>query len=148
MYLNGIVLISSVLDFATIRTRVGNDMPYIGFLPTYTATAWYHHKLPPALQGDFDRAIAEAREFALGEYASALLQGSDLTAADRTRVTLRMAELTGLSTKYIEQSDLRVTPSRFRKELLRDQGLTVARLDSGVPGGKGSCVASGSRGAT
>ena len=130
MYLNGIVLISSVLDFATIRTRVGNDMPNIGFLPTYTATAWYHHKLPPALQGDFDRAIAEAREFALGEYASALLQGSDLAAADRARVTRRMAELTGLSTEYIEQSDLRVTPSRFRKELLREQGLTVARLDS------------------
>ncbi len=129
MYLNGIVLISSVLDFATLRSRVGNDLPFIGFLPTFAATAWYHGKLGPRFE-DFNEAIDSAREYAIGDYASALLRGASLPAERRAEVVRRLAELTGLSAEYIEQSNLRVTPTRFRKELLRDAGLTVARLDS------------------
>ncbi len=77
MYLNGIMLVSTVLDFLNYDFNPGNDMPYILFLPTYTATAWYHHKLPDDLQADLQKTLAEVEEFALTEYSLALLQGSE-----------------------------------------------------------------------
>lgn len=128
--LNGIVLVSSVLDFATIRTAENNDRPYITFLPTYTATAWYHKKLPPDLQADLRKALDEARAFALGEYATALLKGNRLSEAERKAVAQKVARLTGLSPTYVELANLRIEPGRFRKELLRDRRLVTGRLDS------------------
>ena len=83
IYLNGIVLVSSVLDFQTLSFAPGNDLPYILFLPSETAAAWYHKKLPPDLQADLKKALAESEQFALGEYSHALLQGSTLSVSER-----------------------------------------------------------------
>lgn len=128
--LNGIVLVSTVLDFATIRNAENNDRPYITFLPTYTATAWYHKKLAPELQADLKRALDEARGFALGEYAAALLKGNRLSESERKAVAQKVARYTGLSPQFIEEANLRIEAGRFRKELLRDRRLVTGRLDS------------------
>ena len=130
MYLNGIMLISSILDFSTASFATGNDLPYILFLPSYTATAWYHGRLAAELQRDLQAALRESEAFAGGAYASALLQGDALADAERARVVASLARLTGLSEEFIEQVNLRPTIGRFTKELLRDQRRTVGRLDS------------------
>jgi hypothetical protein len=128
--LNGIVLVSTVLDFATIRPAENNDRPNITFLPTYTATAWYHKKLAPELQADLKKTLDEARAFALGEYATALLKGNRLTEAERKAVAQKVARYTGLPAEFVEQANLRIDSGRFRKELLRDKRLATGRLDS------------------
>jgi carboxypeptidase C (cathepsin A) len=127
--LNGIVLVSTVLDFASIRNAENNDRPYITFLPTFTATAWYHKKLPADLQGDLKKAVDEARAFALGEYATALIKGNRLTEAERKAVAQKVARYTGLAPEFVEQANLRIEAGRFRKELLRDKRLVTGRLD-------------------
>jgi len=132
--LNGIVLVSSVIDFRTLYDAPGNDLHYIVFLPTYTATAWYHKKLPPDLQGDLDKTLDEARTFAFGEYLLALTKGNRLSPKDNRAVAEKAARYTGLSVDFIQQANLRVTPSRFRKELLRDRRLMTGRLDSRFTG--------------
>jgi carboxypeptidase C (cathepsin A) len=134
LYLNGITLISSVLNFETISFAPGNDLPFALFLPTYTATAWYHKKLPKDLQGELEKAVGEARRFAGNEYAAALMKGDKLTATERTGVVHELARLTGLSEAFIEESNLRVSEPRFTKELLRDQRKTVGRYDSRLEG--------------
>ena len=134
MYLNGIMLVSSILDFQTASFTAGNDLPYILFLPTYTATAWYHKRLAAGLQRDLKTALAEAERFALGDYALALLQGATLPADRRAAIAQRLSALTGLSVEYIERTDLRIEIHRFVKELLRDQRRTVGRLDSRFQG--------------
>lgn len=134
MFLNGIMLISSILNFQTTRFATGNDLPNILFLPTYTATAWYHNRLSADLQADLESALEQAEEFALGEYASALMLGNDLPAERRASVVSELARLTGLSAEYIEQTNLRVKIFRFTKELMRDQRTTVGRLDSRFTG--------------
>jgi len=129
--LNGVVLVSAILNFQTARFDTGNDLPYILYLPTYTATAWYHRALPEDLQRrDLEDVLELARRFALGPYARALLEGDDLGADDRRRIVEQLARFTGLSSKYIEQANLRVSIRRFTKELLRDRRRTVGRLDS------------------
>ena len=127
--LNGIILVSTVLDMSTIRFDGPNDLPYITNLPTYTAIAWYHKQLGADLQGDLPKTLAASRAFAIGEYATALLKGSRLSAAERADVARKVARFTGLDAGYVEQANLRVNPSRFRKELLRDRRLSVGRLD-------------------
>ena len=134
MYLNGIMFISSILNFITAQFDEGNDLPYILFLPTYTATAWYHHKLSDQLQADLEKAVAEARDFALNEYTLALMKGNTLKGEERQQIIGRLAALTGLSKAYIEGTNLRINIHRFCKELLRGQGLTVGRLDSRYTG--------------
>jgi carboxypeptidase C (cathepsin A) len=134
MNLNGIMLLSSVLNFGTIAFDPGNDLPYILFLPTYTAAAWYHKKLPKDLQGDLQKAIAESKAFAAGEYSAALLKGDTISAAERTQVTQKLARLTGLSATVIERNRLRVPMFRFSKELLHDQGRIIGRYDSRIVG--------------
>lgn len=134
-YLNGIVLISSILNFGTARFDSGNDLPYIVFLPTYTATAWYHKRLPAELQQrPLEDVLTESRNFALGDYTRALMQGDRLGEADRRAIVARLAQLTGLSPAYIEQTNLRVDIDRFDKELLRNQRRTAGRLDSRFTG--------------
>ncbi|MHC4936529.1 MAG: S10 family peptidase [Planctomycetota bacterium] len=130
MYLNGLMLVSSILQFQTARFDVGNDLPSILFLPTYTATAWYHGQLAADLQEDLPRALAEAEEFALGDYTLALMRGSRLEGEERERIAGRLARLTGLSEEFVLDCDLRPSISRFVKELRRDEGITVGRLDS------------------
>ena len=130
MYLNGVMLVSSILNFQTARFAEGNDLPYVLFLPTYTATAWYHHRLEADLQASLANALKEAEDFALGEYAAALMLGDDLPPARYDAVARQLARLTGLSEAYVRRTDLRISIWRFTKELLRDQRRTVGRLDS------------------
>ncbi len=134
IYLNGITLISTVLNFETISFARGNDLPYALFLPSYTAAAWYHKKLPKDLQGDLEKALGESRRFAGNEYSVALMKGDKLTTAERANVVHELARLTGLSEQYISQSNLRVPEDRFTKELLRDQRKTIGRYDSRLEG--------------
>lgn len=134
MMLNGVVLISSVLNWQNQEFNVGNDMAYILILPTYAATAWYHKKLPPELSGDLRKTLDEVEAFALGDYASALMQGDRLSAEKRREIAARLARYTGLSQDYVERTNLRIEIFRFIKELLRDQRKTVGRLDSRFTG--------------
>jgi len=134
LYLNGIMLISAILNFGTARFDPGNDLPYVLYLPTYTATAWYHHKLSADLQADLSRALQEAEHFAATDYTLALLKGSQLGGEERLGVVRQLSRLTGLSEDYIERTDLRINIHRFCKELRRDEGLVVGRLDSRYTG--------------
>jgi carboxypeptidase C (cathepsin A) len=134
LYLNGIVLVSAILDFSTTEFEAGNDLPYICFLPSETATAWYHKKLPPDLQADQNKALAESEKFALGPYSQALMQGGNLTGAARAAIVKELARLTGLSEDFVDRANLRVHDSQFFKELLRKERLTVGRYDSRMTG--------------
>jgi carboxypeptidase C (cathepsin A) len=134
MYLNGVVLVSSVLNWQDQDFHVGNDMPYVLILPTYTATAWYYKKLPPDLQGDLHTALAEAESFARNEYAQALMQGDLLSAERRREMAAKVARLTGLSPDYVDRANLRIEINRFTKELLRGERKTVGRLDTRFTG--------------
>lgn len=135
IYLNGITFISSVLNFETISFNPGNELPYVLYLPTYTATAWYYKKLPPELQQQtLGKAVQAARDFASNEYTLALMKGNDLAGTERLKVAERTAQLTGLSKQYVQDSNLRISPTPFRKELLRSEGRTIGRYDSRLEG--------------
>ena len=134
MYLNGLVLLSGVLNFQTIVNAPGNDLPYPLYLPAYTAAAHFHNKLPPDLQGDLEAALAECRQFARGEYVSALQQGESLDPAERDKVVAELSRLTGLTTNVIVDNNLRIDPGVFRKQLLHDQGLILGAYDSRLTG--------------
>ncbi|WP_114954769.1 S10 family peptidase [Sphingosinicella terrae] len=129
--LNGIILISTILDFGAGADTPGNEMSYILNLPSMAATALYHGKAQAASVESF---VEEARRFAIGPYAHALFQGSALPAEERASVRRELARFTGLSEAYLDQADLRVLPNRFYKELLRDRGLTIGRLDARYTG--------------
>ena len=132
MYLNGLMLISAVLDFTTIDFYVNNDLPYVLFLPAYAATAWYHGAL--RVRKPLQKLLAEVEKFAQGEYAAALLKGDSLSKRERAAVTEKLARYTGLSADFIERSNLRINDQHFFKELLRERGQTVGRLDSRFTG--------------
>jgi carboxypeptidase C (cathepsin A) len=126
IYLNGIALVSSV-GFG----NWGADDRTIFFLPTLVTSAWYHHLLPPDLQKLSIAEVAEqARRFAHGEYAAAMEKGDELPQAEYQKVVKDLARFTGLSPKYLEQTNLRISPQRWFKELMREKRLTVGRLDS------------------
>jgi carboxypeptidase C (cathepsin A) len=134
LYLNGIMLVSSILNFQTADFHPGNDLPYPLFLPTYTATAWYHRRLDDALQQDLRQTLDEVEAFAGGEYTLALMKGAKLTADERAHIVQKLTRYTGLSADYIERANLRIEIHRFVKELLRDERRTVGRLDSRFTG--------------
>ncbi|HET9326027.1 MAG TPA: peptidase S10 [Candidatus Eisenbacteria bacterium] len=134
LYLNGIMLVSCVLDFQTLDFQPMNDLPYVLFLPSYTATAWYHRRLSADLQKDLQATLRKAEAFARDEYAPALMRNDTLSARERSAVVAKLARFTGLSAEYIERTNLRVEIHRFTKELLRDQRRTVGRLDSRITG--------------
>lgn len=134
MTLNGVILVSSILDFQTTDFDPGNDYPAVLYLPSYTATAWYHGRLDEELQADLKKALAESEEFALGEYSRALLLGDRLDEKTRSEVAVKLARLTGLSERYVRQSNLRIRIYRFVKELLRSEMRTAGRLDSRFKG--------------
>jgi carboxypeptidase C (cathepsin A) len=131
---NGILLISTILNFQTARFARGNDLPYVLFLPTYTAIAWYHKKLPPDLQGDLRKTLAEVERWAATDYTVALAKGDQLPPSERQEVIERLNRYTGLDKKFIDNSDLRIEIQRFDKELLRDEKRTVGRLDGRFKG--------------
>ena len=130
-YLNGIMLVSSILEFQTARFERGNDLPYVLFLPTYAATAHYHKKLRPDYQQkplkDF---LKEVEEFALTDYATALLKGNRLSAAEEKAIAQKVAAYTGLSETYVLRANLRPVIYAFTKELLREDLQVVGRFDS------------------
>jgi carboxypeptidase C (cathepsin A) len=131
MFLNGVILVSTT----ELSYDVGNDLNYALILPHYAATAWYHQQLVPELQNrPLVALLDEVEAFATGEYLSALVKGGYLPEAERTEVVNKLARYTSLSPEFIRDSNLRVERGRFRKELLRDQGLTVGRLDSRYTG--------------
>jgi len=130
IYLSGIALLSSVAF-----SNWGADNRTIFFLPTYVTTAWYHHLLPADLLSlSVEQAAQKAREFAHGEYAEALEKGDQLSAEERQKVVADLARFTGLSAKFIEEANLRVSPARWFKELERDKRRTIGRLDSRFEG--------------
>ena len=129
--LNGIVFVSAVLDFATLREDSNNDLPYVLFLPTLAATAHYHGKLGDEMQGKDAQAVYdEAKAFALGDYATALLKGVKPESEEGRAIAARVAEFTGLGEEFVVDSNLRVGMQRFGKELLREENRTVGRFDS------------------
>jgi carboxypeptidase C (cathepsin A) len=130
--LNGVILISAALDFQGLRSIAHNGRVSQSFLPSYAAAAWYHQRIPDA--ADLPKLLAEAREFALGDYAVALAKGQRMGAEERSRVRKRLAYFTGLSEPYLDSVDLDIHPFRFMKELLRSRGLSVGRLDSRYAG--------------
>jgi carboxypeptidase C (cathepsin A) len=135
MNVNGIMLVSTVLNFETISFARGNDLAYVLYLPTYTATAWYHQKLPPDLQRlPVTEAIAKAENFASRDYNHALLLGTALPADARRGTVKELARLTGLSEDFIDRANLRVSMSRFAAELLRAENRVIGRFDARYKG--------------
>jgi carboxypeptidase C (cathepsin A) len=135
IYLNGITLISSVLNFETLDEASGNELPYALFLPSFTAAAWYHKKLSPELEKEkLPDVVEQARRFAGGDYTLALMKGAKLTSGERAALAKQMARLTGLSEDYILLSNLRVSQFKFFRELLRDQKRSIGRYDSPLVG--------------
>ena len=129
--LNGVILISAILDFQTGDFTPGNDLPFISFLPTYAATAWYHQALPNQTQLlPLPVLLQQVREFALNTYSVALLKGNLLSPQEQDEIARQLHLFTGLNIDYIKQTRLRIDEFRFMKELLRDKGVAVGRLDS------------------
>jgi carboxypeptidase C (cathepsin A) len=131
---NGIILVSTVLNFSTISFAPGNDLPFALFLPTYTATAWFHKRLPADLGGDLPAALGEVEKWAMTDYLLALGKGDRMSAAERREIIGRLARYTGLDESYIDNSNLRIEARRFAVELLRDTKKTVGRYDSRLTG--------------
>ena len=129
--LNGVILLSSILNYG--RRQPGFDQEMINYLPTYAAAAAYHHKLSSA-PADLAAFLTEVREFARGPYALALAKGQELADAERREVAGKLSSYIGLPIDYLMASDLRVPPGRFRKELLRNQRLTLGRYDARFTG--------------
>ncbi len=129
MHLNGIVLISSVLDLSSLTFGPGDDRVYVYYLPSYAAVAWYHKALKnrPANLAAF---VEEARQYGAGDYASALFKGDKLPAAERDAVAKKLSYFTGLSEDYLIKANLRVTLGQFNVELLRSKGMTAGRIDA------------------
>jgi carboxypeptidase C (cathepsin A) len=131
MYINGVILVS----MTNLQYERGTDLSYATVLPYMTATAWYHKKLPADLQAKpLEAVLAESEKYAVNDYQVALFKGGLLGADERTAVAKQLSRLTGLSTDFIARSNIRIEKSRFWKELLRDRGLTVGRLDSRYTG--------------
>ena len=128
---NGIILISTVLDFQTLEFGRTNDLPYVLYIPSYTATAWYHKKLPAELQqASLRQILDQAERWAGSDYRAALAKGDELGDVERRAVLTQLARYTGLSERFLDLNDLRVSESQFGRELLRDQRRTVGRFDS------------------
>ena len=128
MNLNGVVMLSSLLDFRTLRPSAGDDYTHAVFLPGFTATAHHHGKI----EGDRNELFEEARAFAFGPYYQALLQGIDLPAEKKTEIASQLAAFTGLPADFWEKNDLRISASKFRKHLLEDQKKVLGRFDARV----------------
>jgi carboxypeptidase C (cathepsin A) len=134
---NGVILLSQILNFDLSPDRpTGNpgiDLPYQTVLPTYAATAWYHHKLPGERK-NLETLLAEVEQFAMGDYARALAAGSQLSTAERAAIAEKLHQYTGLSVDYILKADLRIDGGEFRQNLRGDDGMTTGRLDSRFSG--------------
>jgi carboxypeptidase C (cathepsin A) len=133
VHLNGVNLLSMVLDLSTLTFGPGDDRPYIYYLPSYAAVAWYHEALPnrPA---SLEQWVDEARKYAVSDYAAALMKGSTLTDAEMTAVAKRLSAFTGLSEDYLKRANLRPTLGQFNAELMRSRRMTAGRIDARFAG--------------
>ena len=134
MYLNGVILVSGVLDFQTLR---GNDLTNTCFLPAFAEVAAYHQKLAPDLQDDPAKRRAEAEAFAAGPYQSALFKGARISDEEAKEIAAQLSRFTSLSEEFILAHDLRVMPRHFQEQLLKSDGLVVGRFDARVTGRDG-----------
>lgn len=141
--MNGIVLVSAVLQFNTLQFPPGDDVPFIVNLPSYAVVAEYLGALPGGRRADLPAFMKEVEDWALTEYATALLAGGTLAAARRQQVIQKLHEYTGLSADYLDKADLRVTAPQFEAELLRGKRLVVGRLDARFTGPAGDMLAQG-----
>jgi len=133
--LNGIMLISTIMNFMTTNFAPGNDLPYVLFLPSYAATAWYHKKLPSDLQAkSVQEVVAEVEAWAANQFLQALGKGDRLTAQERQEAVAKLSRYTGLDQRFIDDANLRVNLTLFRKELLRAERRSIGRLDSRFKG--------------
>jgi len=135
---NGVVLVSSILNYQTTRAVKGNDLPYILFLPTYAATAHYHGKI--AKRQNVRTFLRQVEKYAIGEYASLLAKGDTMSAGERKRTIQTLSRFTGLRPEFIDNSNLRIDIHTFCKELLRDKKRTVGRIDSRFVGIDGNHI--------
>jgi carboxypeptidase C (cathepsin A) len=139
IYLNGVMLLGTVLDLGNIAPSPQNDNAYAMFLPTYTATAWYHKKLSPAMEKmTIQQVVQQSRDYAFGDYLTTLAAGNTLTDAQKDAAAQKLASLTGLSAKFILQTNLRIDAGVFRTELLRDQREMLGRYDTRLIGINGN----------
>jgi carboxypeptidase C (cathepsin A) len=129
--LNGIILMSTILDFQTLDASGGNDLPFALYLPSYTAIAVYHHKIQT---DDEQKLLTEVSDWAEGDYLAALAKGSALSKDARADVIDHLSKYTGLPADLIDRADLRITPEIFRKRLLTDQRLILGRFDARITG--------------
>jgi carboxypeptidase C (cathepsin A) len=128
MSLNGVVMLSTLLDFRTLQSGQGDSLSYSVFLPAFTGTALHHGKL----KGDKDKLIEESRQFAFGDYSAALLKGTDLDEASSKAIAARLSALTGIEAQVWLDHKLRISPFEFRVELLRKEGKVIGRFDARV----------------
>src|SRR5437588_11096150 len=141
---NGIVLISTIMNFETTDFAAGNDLPYVMFLPSYAATAWYHKKLPRDPQSNSVEQVAkEAEQWDGNDYSLALAKGDRLQGAERQEAIAKLSRYTGLDKTFIENANLRVSLNFFRKELLRDEKRSIGRVDARFIGYDSSYVTAG-----
>jgi carboxypeptidase C (cathepsin A) len=141
--MNGVILVSVVLDLRTLTFQQGDDISYAMHLPTYAATAWYHKKIP-SKPASLEAFLKEVRTFTEGEYSTALIKGSRITEEEKNSVAAKLSAFTGLSTAYLLKANLRVTEPQFTQELLRDEHLSVGRLDSRYKGINQNLLSEGS----
>lgn len=134
MYVNGLVLISMVLDFQTVDFTNSNELPYALFLPTYTATAMYHGKLSSKLSANKEKTLQEIRSWSLNHYIVYLAKGQSASQKEHNNISEMLSKYTGLSKSFISSTNNRIDIFRFTKELLRDERKTVGRLDSRFTG--------------
>lgn len=133
MALNGVILVSPFMEMATGFAGLGIDLPHVMFLPTFAATAWYHDALDDRPE-NLEAFVDEVENFALGEYAPALLMGQRLSDTNRREILVKLAHYTGVSEEYWDRANLRIDEGRFTQELLRDKGQTAGRVDSRFKG--------------
>jgi carboxypeptidase C (cathepsin A) len=127
---NGIIFISPAYDMDALHTWGGSNLSLALYFPTYATTAWYHKKLAPEYQNDFDRLVKEAKQFALYEYLPALIRGSSMSDDEMRAIAEKMAKFTGLSVDYLMEQKLRVNSIMFREELLKAEHKGLDRLDA------------------
>ncbi len=135
LYLNGIVIVSGLLNWQTIETNPANDEPYLLYLPTYAAAAWYHKRLPADLQGKgVDEVRKEAEEFAAKDYLLALARGSSLPDEEKNRIARRVADFTALPLEFVKRYHMRIPPGEFMQELLKPVNRSIGRFDDRFKG--------------
>jgi carboxypeptidase C (cathepsin A) len=134
---NGVTLISTILNYGTGRGSLINNTPYAIDLPTFTADAWYHKRLDPELQRDLKATLKEVEGWAMTTYLEALNKGDTISDDERKAVVDKLARYTGLSSTYVDNSNLRLDVGHFSRELLRDKKLTIGRYDGRLTGPSG-----------